>query len=271
LILNNLEFDHADIFPDLDAIKRQFHHLVRTVPGTGLIIAPEHDANLQAVLSLGCWTPLEAMGDSDEATWSLQNVNDDGSQFDVCLKGERQGTVKWPLIGMHNVHNAIMAIAAARHAGVPVAHAIAALGEFQNVKRRMEVVGEARGITIYDDFAHHPTAIESTLHGLRHTIVSGRIIAILEPRSNTMRMGIHKDSLADSLAEADEVVLYQPDDLGWDLDYVSSRCKPPCQVMETIDAIIQHAIQTAQNGDHILIMSNGAFGGLHKKLLDALQ
>ena len=271
LILNNLEFDHADIFPDLDAIKRQFHHLVRTVPGTGLIIAPEHDANLQAVLSLGCWTPLEAMGDSEDATWSIQNVNNDGSQFDICLKGEPQGTVAWPLIGMHNVHNAIMAIAAARHAGVPVAQAIAALGEFQNVKRRMEVVGKARGITIYDDFAHHPTAIESTLHGLRHTIASGRIIAVLEPRSNTMRMGIHKDSLADSLAEADEVVLFQPEDLGWDLDYVSSRCKPPCQVMQTIDAIIEYASQTAQNGDHILIMSNGAFGGLHKKLLDALQ
>ncbi|KPJ93617.1 MAG: UDP-N-acetylmuramate:L-alanyl-gamma-D-glutamyl-meso-diaminopimelate ligase, partial [Gammaproteobacteria bacterium SG8_11] len=271
LILNNLEFDHADIFPDLQAIQRQFHHLVRTVPGTGLIIAPEHDANLQAVLSMGCWTPVEAMGDSDGATWSIKNVNDDGSQFDVYVQEKREGTVKWPLIGMHNVHNALMAIAAARHAGVPVPHAIAALNEFQNVKRRMEVVGQAQGITIYDDFAHHPTAIESTLHGLRNKISSGRIIAVLEPRSNTMRMGIHKESLADSLAEADDVVLYQPPDLGWDLDYVSERTKPHSQVLQTIDAIIGYVCQAAQSGDHVLIMSNGAFGGLHKKLLDALQ
>jgi UDP-N-acetylmuramate: L-alanyl-gamma-D-glutamyl-meso-diaminopimelate ligase len=271
LILNNLEYDHADIFPDLDAIKRQFHHLVRTIPGTGLIIAPEHDANLQAVLSMGCWTPVEAMGDSSDATWSIKNVNDDGSQFDVYVKDKHEGTVKWPLIGLHNVHNAVMAIAAARHAGVPVPHAIAALNEFQNVKRRMEVIGQARGITVYDDFAHHPTAIETTLHGLRNKITSGRIIAVLEPRSNTMRMGIHKDALADSLAEADDVVLYQPADIGWDLDYVSDRTKPPSQVLQSVDDIIDYVRKTAQNGDHVLIMSNGAFGGLHKKLLDALQ
>ncbi|MGD8937945.1 MAG: UDP-N-acetylmuramate:L-alanyl-gamma-D-glutamyl-meso-diaminopimelate ligase [Gammaproteobacteria bacterium] len=271
LILNNLEYDHADIFPDLDAIKRQFHHLVRTIPGTGLIIAPEHDANLQAVLSMGCWTPVEAMGDSSDATWSIKNVNDDGSQFDVYVKDKHEGTVKWPLIGLHNVHNAVMAIAAARHAGVPVPHAIAALNEFQNVKRRMEVIGQARGITVYDDFAHHPTAIETTLHGLRNKITSGRIIAVLEPRSNTMRMGIHKDALADSLAEADDVVLYQPADIGWDLDYVSDRTKPPSRVLQSVDDIIDYVRKTAQNGDHVLIMSNGAFGGLHKKLLDALQ
>jgi UDP-N-acetylmuramate: L-alanyl-gamma-D-glutamyl-meso-diaminopimelate ligase len=271
LILNNLEFDHADIFPDLDAIKRQFHHLVRTIPGTGLIIAPESDTNLQAVLSMGCWTPVEAMGDSSDATWSIKNVNDDGGQFDVYVKDKHEGTVKWPLIGLHNVHNAVMAIAAARHAGVPVPHAIAALNEFQNVKRRMEVIGQVRGITIYDDFAHHPTAIETTLHGLRHKITSGRIIAILEPRSNTMRMGIHKDALADSLTEADDVVLYQPADIGWDLDYVSDRTKPPSQVLQSIDDIIDYVCKTVQNGDHVLIMSNGAFGGLHKKLLDALQ
>ena len=271
LILNNLEYDHADIFPDLDAIKRQFHHLVRTIPGTGLIIAPEHDANLQAVLSMGCWTPVEAMGDSSDATWSIKNVNNDGSQFDVYVKDKHEGTVKWPLIGLHNVHNAVMAIAAARHAGVPVPHAIAALNEFQNVKRRMEVIGQARGITVYDDFAHHPTAIETTLHGLRNKITSGRIIAVLEPRSNTMRMGIHKDALADSLAEADDVVLYQPADIGWDLDYVSDRTKPPSRVLQSVDDIIDYVRKTAQNGDHVLIMSNGAFGGLHKKLLDALQ
>jgi UDP-N-acetylmuramate: L-alanyl-gamma-D-glutamyl-meso-diaminopimelate ligase len=279
LIMNNLEFDHADIFPDLDAIKRQFHHLVRTVPGNGLIIAPQHDVHMQAVLSMGCWTPVETVSEIKsesgtapaDATWSVENVNDDGSQFDVCVNGETQGTVKWSLIGMHNVHNAVVAIAAARHAGVPVAQAIAALGEFQNVKRRMEVVGEARGITIYDDFAHHPTAIQSTLHGLRNKIASGRIIAVLEPRSNTMRMGIHKDSLADSLVEADEVVLYQPEDLGWELDCVCARSKPPCQVLQTIGSIIEYVSKTAQNGDHVLIMSNGAFGGLHKKLLDELQ
>lgn len=269
-ILNNLEFDHADIFPDLDAIKRQFHHFVRTVPGNGLIIAPQQDKNLQAVLSMGCWTPVETLGDTS-ATWSAVHVNEDGSQFDVALHGQIQGTVQWPLIGLHNVHNAIMAIAAARHAGVPVHHAIAALKEFQNVKRRMEVVGEARGITIYDDFAHHPTAIETTLEGLRHKITAGRIIAVLEPRSNTMRMGVHKDTLAASLANADDVVLYQPSDLGWDLGYVSERIQPPSRVLSTIDAIIDHVVKTAQPGDHILIMSNGAFGGLHKKLLAALK
>lgn len=271
LILNNLEFDHADIFPDLDAIKRQFHHLVRTVPGNGLIIAPQQDDSLQEVLSMGCWTEVESLGDSDEATWSVRNVNSDGSQFDVYIKNKLEGTVKWPLIGMHNVHNAIMAIAAARHAGVPVPHAIDALSEFQNVKRRMEVVGQAHGITIYDDFAHHPTAIESTLHGLRNKINSGRIIAVLEPRSNTMRMGVHKDSLAASLAEADEVILYQPQDMGWDLAYVNERIQPPSQVLQTVETIIDYVKGAAKNGDHVLIMSNGAFGGLHKKLLDAIQ
>jgi len=271
LIMNNLEFDHADIFPDLDAIKRQFHHLVRTVPGNGLIISHEHDANLQSVLSMGCWTTVESMGESSQAAWRVQPGNDDGSEFDVLLKGKKQGTVKWSLIGQHNVHNAVMAIAAARHAGVPVPHAIDALSEFKNVKRRMEVVGEARGITIYDDFAHHPTAIETTLQGLRNKIGAGRIIAVLEPRSNTMRMGIHKESLADSLAQADDVVLYQPADLGWDLGYVSAHTKPPSRMLATIEAIIQYVKDTAQNGDHVLIMSNGAFGGLHKKLLDALQ
>ena len=271
VILNNLEFDHADIFPDLDAIKRQVHHLIRTVPGNGLIIAPQQDDNVQAVLAMGCWTEIETLGDASSATWSAVHVNEDGSQFDVALKGQIQGTVVWPLIGMHNVHNAIMSIAAARHAGVPVHHAIAALKEFQNVRRRMEVVGEARGITIYDDFAHHPTAIETTLNGLRNKISSGRIIAVLEPRSNTMRMGVHKDTLAASLAIADDVVLYQPPDLGWNLDYVSERVQPPSRVLQSIDEIIGYLIKVAQKGDHILIMSNGAFGGLHNKLLAALK
>jgi UDP-N-acetylmuramate: L-alanyl-gamma-D-glutamyl-meso-diaminopimelate ligase len=269
-ILNNLEFDHADIFADLEAIKRQFHHFVRTIPGNGLIIAPQHDENLQAVLKMGCWTEVETLGDPTTATWAAVNGNDDGSQFDVALNGQIQGTVQWPLIGMHNVHNAIMAIAAARHAGVPVPHAVNALTEFKNVKRRMEVVGETRGITVYDDFAHHPTAIETTLQGLRNKITAGRIIAVLEPRSNTMRMGVHKETLAASLAGADDVILYQPADLGWDLHYVSERIQPPCRVLPTIEAIIDYVVNTAQKGDHILIMSNGAFGGLHKKLLTAL-
>jgi len=270
VILNNLEFDHADIFPDLDAIKRQFHHLVRTIPGNGLILAPQEDKNIQAVLTMGCWTPLETLGEGS-ANWSAVNINEDGSQFDVALNGQIQGTVQWPLIGMHNVHNAIMAIAAARHAGVPAHQGVAALKEFQNVKRRMEVVGEARGVTIYDDFAHHPTAIETTLQGLRNKITGGRIIAILEPRSNTMRMGVHKDTLAASLAIADDVVLYQPQDLGWDLGYVSSRIQPPSRVLATIEAIIDYVVKTAGHGDHVLIMSNGAFGGLHEKLLTALK
>src|SRR3569623_2100455 len=185
-VLNNLEFDHADIFPDLAAIQRQIHHLVRTVPGSGLIIAPQQDENLDAVLAQGCWTPVERLGVGDG--WSVQNAVDDGSRFTVCWQGQRKGEVAWELIGDHNVYNALAAIAAARHAGVAPEHALAALGAFRNVKRRMERRAEVQGVTFYDDFAHHPTAITTTLAGLRQRVGGARIIAVLEPRSNTMRL-----------------------------------------------------------------------------------
>ena len=217
LILNNLEYDHADIFPDLDAIKRQFHHLVRTVPGNGLIVLPESDKNVGDVISMGCWTPVQQFGESSNCTWTIKLLSADASQFDVFVDKQHQGTVNWSLIGEHNLNNAVMAIAAARHAGVPTNQAIEALSSFQNVKRRMEIVVNTHGITVYDDFAHHPTAIASTLAGLRNKVGEQRIIAILEPRSNTMRMGIHKDTLIPSLALANETILYQSPDLDWNI------------------------------------------------------
>jgi len=271
LILNNLEYDHADIFPDLDAIKRQFHHLIRTVPGNGLIIAPKADNNLADVLKMGCWSPVEYMGDSKECYWQIKNLSQDASQFDINIEGKLAGTVNWNLQGLHNVNNAVMAIGAARHAGVPVKHAIEAMSQFKNVKRRMEIVGTVNDITIYDDFAHHPTAIELTLGGLRNKVGSARIIAILEPRSNTMRMGVHQDTLAASLDRADEVIYYQPADINWNLDAIARNTKPPASVMSTIEEIITHVMNIAKPGDQLLIMSNGAFGGLHQKLLAELQ
>ncbi|MDH5323859.1 MAG: UDP-N-acetylmuramate:L-alanyl-gamma-D-glutamyl-meso-diaminopimelate ligase [Gammaproteobacteria bacterium] len=273
LIMNNLEFDHADIFPDLDAIKKQFHHLVRTVPGNGLIVYPEAETHLQEVIDMGCWTPCETYAQSHSATaqWTLNNIKEDGSQFDVLVNGQCQGTVAWPLIGMHNVNNAIMAIAAARHAGVPCGSAIEALSHFQNVKRRMEVIGEAHGITVYDDFAHHPTAIQSTLDGLRNKVGNRRIIAVLEPRSNTMRMGVHKDTLAGSLELADEILLYQPPELDWNLTEVVARLSGKARLFNSIESIIEHIVESAKSGDQVLIMSNGGFGGLHKKLLQRLE
>lgn len=273
LILNNLEFDHADIFADLEAIQTQFHHLLRTVPGNGLILAPLKDENIQQVIHKGCWTPVESIGHADDHTadWRIDLKSADASEFDVVLKGKSQGTVHWPVIGLHNAMNAVMAIAAARHAGVPIKVSIDALGEFKNVKRRMEIIGTHQGITVYDDFAHHPTAIETTLEGLRNRVGDARIIAVLEPRSNTMRMGVHKFTLAPSLDAADEIILYQAPDLGWDLSEVAHETKGEALIFSDIDAIMEHLLHNSRSGDHILIMSNGAFGGLHVKLNTALS
>ncbi len=269
LILNNLEFDHADIFPDLAAIQRQFHHLVRTVPGNGLIVANGADPALAATLEQGCWTPVEHFA-SAESLWRVQSLTPDDSRFTVIC-GERQiGEVHWDLLGAHNSANALAAIAAARHAGVPPAVAIEALALFRNVKRRLQVRGTVRGITVYDDFAHHPTAITTTLAGLRGRVGAARIIALLEPRSNTMRLGVHKDHLGPALAAADLVLLYQPDDLGWDLHDVATALGTKAEVHSTIDSLIAAVLSEAQAGDHVLIMSNGAFGGIHEKLLAAL-
>ncbi len=269
LIMNNLEYDHADIFPDIEAIKRQFHHLVRTVPGNGLIIAPDTETHIKEVIEMGCWTPLEYFGKG--ATWDIDNMSKDASSFDVLIEKKKVGTLTWDLQGMHNVNNAVMAIAAARHAGVPVAQGIEAMSQFKNVKRRMEIIGTVNDITIYDDFAHHPTAITLTLDGLRNKVGNARIFSILEPRSNTMRMGVHKDTLAASLDKSDEVIFYQPPDIDWNLSDVVKSVKPPAVLMSDIDAIIKTLVGKAKPGDHVLIMSNGGFGGIHQKLLSALK
>ena len=269
LIINNIEFDHADIFPDVAAIQRQFHHLVRTVPGNGLIIAPQHDNYAQQTLKMGCWTTVEGVG--NDGVWQARLQQPDGGAFEVVKNGTAVGVAQWPLIGDHNVHNGLVAIAAAQHAGVPVATAIAALKEFHNVKRRMELRGTVNDVTVYDDFAHHPTAIETTLGGLRKRVGNARIIAILEPRSNTMRMGVHKDLLAPSLAQADHVMLYAPRDLGWDVSSVIAALGSKGQAFDDIPAIIKQVSALSRPGDQVLIMSNGGFGGIHEKLLNALR
>ena len=270
-ILNNLEFDHADIFPDLAAIQRQFHHFVRTVPGAGLIVANGEDTNLRAVLNEGCWTPVETFGAN--GAWRAEPLAADASVFRV-YGGEGAaaavGDARWALSGRHNMANALAAIAAARHAGVAPATAIAALAEFKNVKRRMELVGTRRGVSVYDDFAHHPTAIELTLGGLRARVGDARILAVLEPRSNTMRMGVHRDTLAGSLAAADEVLLYAPADLGWDIGSVTAELGTKARSYTSVDAIVAAIAKSARNGDHVLVMSNGGFGGIHHKLLAQL-
>jgi UDP-N-acetylmuramate: L-alanyl-gamma-D-glutamyl-meso-diaminopimelate ligase len=275
LILNNLEFDHADIFENLDAIKTQFHHLLRIVPGNGLIIAPVDDPNLADVIKQGCWTPLEyfdvaGVEQPERNIWNARDVAQDGSSFAVYWGDEHVGDVNWSLFGMHNVHNALAAVAAARHAGVIAHEAVAALNEFKNVKRRMEVCGEVNGITLYDDFAHHPTAINLTLEGLRARVGSAKIIAILEPRSNTMRMGVHANALAPSLEAADEVLFYAPADLAWDLSQVVAAMGDQAKLFDDVAEIVKHVAAEARPGNHVLVMSNGGFGGIHQKLLAAL-
>ena len=269
LVMNNLEFDHADIFDDLAMIQRQFHHLVRIVPGNGLIVHPSDDKPLQEVLAMGCWTPLETFG--PDGDWQAEPVAADGSHFRVLLDGETVGEVRWELTGDHNLRNGLAAIAAARHAGVPVSHCIDGLSTFRNVKRRMELRGEVNGIRLYDDFAHHPTAIETTLTGLRRQVCDQRIIAVLEPRSNTMRMGIHKKSLPASLASADRVMVFSPASLDWDAKAVFASLGEKATVFETTDAIVDTLKSEAQPGDQLLVMSNGGFEGIHQRILEALR
>ncbi|MDH5394285.1 MAG: UDP-N-acetylmuramate:L-alanyl-gamma-D-glutamyl-meso-diaminopimelate ligase [Gammaproteobacteria bacterium] len=271
LILNNLEFDHADIFEDLDAIKKQFHHLIRTVPGEGLIISNADESNLDDVLQQGCWTKTEMFSVMKPNGWSTRLVDEAGQRFEVLLDGATQGVVSWSMIGAHNRSNALAAIAAARHAGVPVDVAIAALAEFKGVKRRQEVIAQINGITVYDDFAHHPTAIEETLQGLRQRVAGQRIIAILEPRSNTMRMGVHKAKLAASLAEADQVFLFQPADMDWALDEVIDELGNKARLFNAVGAMIDELMAIMNSGDHIMIMSNGGFEGLHQRLKTAMD
>jgi len=272
-VLNNLEYDHADIFPDLAAIQRQFHHLVRTVPGNGLIIAPAGDNNLAETLRMGCWTPVEALALDDEigeASWRARLLQADGSVFEVSRSGQVQGIVRWSLSGRHNVSNALSALAAAAHAGIEPARAIEALGRFRNVKRRLEVRADIEGITLYDDFAHHPTAIATTLEGLRARVGDERIVAVLEPRSNTMRMGVHADSLGASFKAADQAIIYQAPDLGWDAAKAVAGTAS-VSICASLDEIVERLLAESRPGDHLVFMSNGSFGGLHRRVEEALR
>jgi UDP-N-acetylmuramate: L-alanyl-gamma-D-glutamyl-meso-diaminopimelate ligase len=264
-ILNNLEFDHADIFPDLAAIETQFHHLVRTIPGSGLIVANGREAALDRVLARGCWTPVEHF--ANESGWEAGP--EDGSGFEVLLAGRREGRVAWDLMGKHNRANALAAIAAARHAGVPASHGAEALSRFRNVRRRMELRGTVRGVSVHDDFAHHPTAIALTLEGLRHRFPAARIIAVLEPRSNTMKLGTMKALLPGSLQSADRVFCYTSG-LGWDAAAALATLGDKASTHDDLTALVQAISAEARAGDQILVMSNGGFGGIHERLLEAL-
>ena len=265
-VLNNLEYDHADIFPDLAAIETQFHHLVRTVPGNGLVVANGAETALDRVLARGAWTPVERFGGS--GAWQAGEPDAAGA-FDVLHGSVVQGRVQWNLLGAHNRQNALAAIAAARHAGVPVALAIEALGRFESVKRRMEVRGTQRGVTVYDDFAHHPTAIATTVAGLRRRAGGARILAVIEPRSNTMKLGVMKQALPGSLQDADRVYCYSGG-LNWDAAEALAPLGNKAEVHADLDALIKAIAANAQSGDQILVMSNGGFGGIHDKLLKQL-
>jgi UDP-N-acetylmuramate: L-alanyl-gamma-D-glutamyl-meso-diaminopimelate ligase len=272
-VLNNLEFDHADIFADLGAIETQFHHLVRCVPTSGRLIVNGREASLGRVLARGCWTPVEHF--DSESGWHAQNVSEGiAHAFDVAFGAERFGRLVLPLAGGHNRSNALAAIAAARHAGVPPVVALEGLARFEGVKRRLEVRGTQAGVTVYDDFAHHPTAIEVTLSGLRRRVGTDRILAVLEPRSNTMKLGSMKEALPGALREADLVFCYGAREgkaaLGWDPAQALAPLGPKAQSFHDIDALVRAVTAAARAGDHVLVMSNGGFGGVHGELLQAL-
>jgi UDP-N-acetylmuramate: L-alanyl-gamma-D-glutamyl-meso-diaminopimelate ligase len=270
-ILNNLEYDHADIYPDVASIRRQFNQLLRTVPGAGRLIVNAQDAELAATLKEGCWTPREYFG-LGQGDWRAEiEEGSAAGRFAVYFQGQKVARVEWDLLGEHNVMNALAAIGAAHHAGVAPERAAQALGAFRGVKRRMEVRGVAAGVTVYDDFAHHPTAIETTLKGLRARVGPARIIAVLEPRSNTMKMGVHRTHLAPSLAVADKTWLLNAPDLGWDLAGAVSGMGDRVSLAGNVDELVKGLAAQAREGDHILVMSNGGFGGLHEKLLTALR
>ncbi|MCB6183275.1 UDP-N-acetylmuramate:L-alanyl-gamma-D-glutamyl-meso-diaminopimelate ligase [Leeia sp. TBRC 13508] len=266
-ILNNLEFDHADIFNDIAAIETQFHHLVRTVPASGRLVVNGKEASLERVLQRGCWSEVETFG-ADNSLWQAGEQTECNG-FEVKVGGALHGNVSWELLGEHNRNNALAALAAARHVGVTVTDGIAALASFQNVKRRMEVKGCVNGITVYDDFAHHPTAIETTIAGLKHKVGDARILAVLEPRSNTMKLGTLKDQLASSLTVADKVFCYAAN-LGWDAAGSLSALGDKASTFEELDTLVRAVVAEAKANDHILVMSNGGFGGVHGMLLSAL-
>lgn len=269
LIVNNIDFDHADIFDDLKSIQRQFHHVIRTMPQKGCILSAKSDKNVQDTLAMGSYCELQFIGKDNE--WFAEPITADCTQFAVYHHGEKAGEVHWHIWGEHNMHNGLMAIAAAHHAGVAIPMACQALSTFINANRRLEVKGEVNGITVYDDFAHHPTAISATIAALRGKVGKDqRILAVLEPRSNTMKMGVHKDEIAPSLADADQVFVFQPDTIPWQVSQITEALCQPAQWATSIDELVEQVTQVAQPNDHILVMSNGAFGGIHQKLLDRL-
>lgn len=272
LVINNLEFDHGDIFNDISDIQRQFHHLIRMVPSNGLILSPKNEEAINDTLAMGCWTPTEQS--ACEQGWQAEKIMADGSEFKVMFNGQEQGTVKWALIGDFNIDNALMAIAAARHAGVPSHVATNALAEFINTKRRLELRGSINNIKVYDDFAHHPTAITKTLASVRIQVdgnKQGRVIAVLEPRSNTMKSGVHKDTLPASLNQADRVFLFQGEQVKWSVSDLIADCQAPCTVEDNINELVAKITGYALPGDSIVVMSNGSFGGIHEKLLQSLN
>ena len=272
-VLNNLEYDHADIFPDLASIQNQFHLLLRTIPATGLIIHPKEDENLQSVFDLGCWTPRLsfANGNDQNATFCAKLLTEDASRFEVTADGREIGIVQWSLTGRHNMHNALAAIAAARHVGVKPQIASQALCEFLGVKRRMELIHDARGVRVYDDFAHHPSAISTTLDGLRKQVGREQILAIVEPASHTMKKGTHKTSLAQSVRLADHTIWFEPSNLSW--DFASAVASRTARVTRDMDEIIHWAVQFALESQpaHIVLMSNSSFGGIQTNLVNHLR
>jgi UDP-N-acetylmuramate: L-alanyl-gamma-D-glutamyl-meso-diaminopimelate ligase len=269
-ILNNLEYDHADIFPDLASIQRQFHHLVRIVPSNGRLIVNAHDQALAEVLAMGCWTPVETFG-IGVGDWQARLIEADGSAFAVSHAGQTIGDVHWSLLGRHNVLNALAALAAAHAAGADPTALLDAFAGFESVKRRMEVVGQVDGITVYDDFAHHPTAIATTLAGLRAKVGDTRIVVALEPRSNSMRLGAHAEALAPSLADADAVVFLHRPELSWDAQRVTAAVNGQASTVADVDGLLDSLLRQTRAGDQVVFMSNGGFEGAPRRFVEALR
>lgn len=272
VVINNIEYDHADIFPDLKAIQTQFHHLIRTIPGNGLIVIPRQDPNVHSVLEQGCWSSVEttALRDGVKADWCARLIQPDASLIEVFYHGNSMGTIQWSLAGEHNAANALGAIAAAAHAGVDPSESVSALSQFRGVKRRLELLDQVAGITVYDDFAHHPTAIATTIQGLRARIGRQRLLAILEPRSNSMRMGAHKHALADSLFNADFAFIYIPSDTPWDCAFLKDA-SDRFRIFNSLKDLADCLLSFAEPGDHLLFMSNGGFGGIQQEIVSELH
>lgn len=270
LLINNIEFDHADIFADMGAIRREFHHMIRTLPAQGQIVLRQDDTEISRIIEMGCWTPRVSFG-IGAGDWTAEPLADDYCRFCIKHNGEEVGQVEWDLIGKHNCENALAALTTAAQLGLEPADACRALTDFKSVKRRLQRLACVNDITVYDDFAHHPTAIETTLHGLRMNVGRQRIITILEPRSNTMKMGVHQDSLAQALSESDQVMLYQAENIKLDLNRISTELGDKCRIYTQIEEIIQAAATQSRAGDHIVIMSNGAFDNIHQRLIERLQ